>query len=421
VRLCYVADARSPIARNWISHFVEAGHEVHLISSYPADPGIIGMSSQHTVPLAFSDLIPMRRRKVEQQSERRTGLRGSLGSAAIGRLGLLRDGLGVLDLARHTSRIRRIIEEIRPSLVHAMRIPFEGMAAAEALRNVGIPLLISIWGNDFTLHARRNRLVATFTRRALARADAIQPDATRDLRLARELGFAARKPSIVLPSGGGVQVDVFRPGPVSPALHRQLSTPAGAPVIFNPRGFREYVFNDTFFRAIPLVLERRPETVFVCASMAGSRIARQWVEKLRIARAVRLLPQLNAPQMADLFRLAHASVSLTEHDGTPNSLLEAMACGSLPIVGDVESVRSWVVDGVNGLVCDPRREESVARVIIRSLEQPELRQHAARRNRQIVIERAEHRSVMADAATFYQHLIGMNGDHGRPELQGAAS
>ena len=420
MRLCYIADARSPIARNWISHFVEAGHEVHLISSYRGDPGIIGMSSQHTVPLAFSELIP-RRRKSEQQSESRTGLRGSLGSVAIGRLGLFRDGLGVLDLARHTGRIRRIIEEIRPSLVHAMRIPFEGMAAAEALRNVGIPLLISIWGNDFTLHARRNRLVATFTRRALTRADAIQPDAARDLRLARQLGFAAQKPSIVLPSGGGVQVDVFRPGEVSPARHLELSIPAGAPVVFNPRGFREYVCNDTFFRAIPLVLERRPETVFVCASMAGSRIARQWVEKLRIGHAVRLLPQLDQPQMADLFRLAHASVSLTEHDGTPNSLLEAMACGSLPIVGDVESVRSWVVDGVNGLVCDPRREESVAEVIIRSLEQPELRQDAGRRNRQIVIERAEHRSVMADATTFYQHLISTNGDHGRPEFRATAS
>jgi len=46
----------------------------------------------------------------------------------------------------------------------------------------------------------------------------------------------------------GVHADVFFP-PTSSVEE---------PVIFNPRGFRAYVRNDTFFRAIPLVLKEIP-------------------------------------------------------------------------------------------------------------------------------------------------------------------
>jgi|ERR1035441_9060880 hypothetical protein len=35
MRICFIADARSPIAKNWITYFVQRCHEVHVISSYP--------------------------------------------------------------------------------------------------------------------------------------------------------------------------------------------------------------------------------------------------------------------------------------------------------------------------------------------------------------------------------------------------
>jgi hypothetical protein len=40
VRILFVADGHSPIARNWIAHFVEAGHEVHLASTFPTGPDL---------------------------------------------------------------------------------------------------------------------------------------------------------------------------------------------------------------------------------------------------------------------------------------------------------------------------------------------------------------------------------------------
>jgi glycosyltransferase involved in cell wall biosynthesis len=295
-----------------------------------------------------------------------------------------------------------MIEGIKPDLVHAMRIPFEGMLAAEALRKAKMPLLLSVWGNDFTLFAEGYPLVALLTRRALTRADALHTDCHRDLRLAHRWGFDVARSEIVLPGSGGVQGQVFRPGPAN-AAHRAV--PQGAPVILNSRGFRGYVRNDTFFRSIPLVLEQRPEAVFFGVAMQGNPIAERWVRELGIASAVRLLPAVRRPEMAELFRLADVTVSPSEHDGTPNTLLEAMACGCFPVAGDIESVREWIEDGVNGLLCDPASPESLAQAILRALNDSDLRQRARQHNVELIAERAEYGSVMAQAEQFYRRIV----------------
>ena len=121
-----------------------------------------------------------------------------------------------------------------------------------------LPLLVSVWGNDFTLHAPSTPWMRQATRRALARADALHSDTQRDLLLASDWGFDPAKPGIVLPGGGGIQLDVFYPP----------DTPPG-PVVINPRGLRAYVRNDTFFKAVPLVLEQIPEARFLCPTMQG--------------------------------------------------------------------------------------------------------------------------------------------------------
>jgi glycosyltransferase involved in cell wall biosynthesis len=299
---------------------------------------------------------------------------------------------------------------MKPDLIHAMRLPFEGLLAGQALRGVPIPLLISVWGNDLTLFAKRFPLIAHMTRQAMRRADALHPDCDRDLRLAREWGFDSTKPAVVLPSNGGIQTDTFQPGPADMRLAAQWNIPVGVPVVINPRGFRGYVRNDTFFASIPLVLTRWPNIVFLGVAMQGNPAAEQWIERLQIRRlqirhAIRLLPSVPRQEMADLFRIANVSVSPSEYDGTPNTLLEAMACGSFPVAGDIESLREWIKDGVNGLLCDPANPESLAQAIVRALDDEDLRQRAAVQNRALITDRADYRKIMIRVQEFYREVI----------------
>jgi len=197
-----------------------------------------------------------------------------------------------------------------------------------------------------------------------------------------------------------VQTGLFTPARFSEAWQE-----SGPPTIINPRGFRAYVRNDVFFQAIPLVLARRPEAHFVCPAMAGEPAAHHWLRALQIEHAVDLLPKVSRPAMAELFQTAQITVSPTHHDGTPNTLLEAMACGSFPIAGDIESLREWITPGENGLLVDPADPQALATAILAALDDPALRQKAAARNREMITGRAAHSTVMEQAEKFYEALI----------------
>jgi glycosyltransferase involved in cell wall biosynthesis len=139
--------------------------------------------------------------------------------------------------------------------------------------------------------------------------------------------------------------------------------------------------------------------------MQGHALAESWVQKLGLQDQVRLLPSVPREEMAELFRLASVAVSPSLHDGTPNTLLEAMACGCFPVAGDIESVREWIVDGTNGLLCDATDKTSLAAAMIRALEDKQLHRAAQEKNLRLICEHAEYHQVMQKAEAFYQQIV----------------
>ena len=384
MRLFFVADGRSPIALGWIRYFVERGDEVFLASTFTCQPDL-KLSGLEVIPVAFSG--------VKSAATASARPKGRLwGVATLQLRTQIRQWLGPLTVSRAAQRLRPLIQSFQPDLVHALRIPYEGMLAADA---AGLaPLLVSVWGNDFTLHAPATPLMRHQTEWTLKVADALHADCQRDLRLARSLGFSPAKPTLVTPGNGGIQTDLFYP----PAQ------PVATPLVLNPRGFRAYVCNQAFFQSIPLVLKEKPEARFACVGMAGEPQALEWLEQLGIAHAVELLAPRSHAAMGDLFRSAQVVVSPTTHDGTPNTLLEALACGCFPVAGDLESIREWITPGENGLLVDPTDPAALAAAILRGLNEPALRQQAAARNAAIVAERAEYTRNLARAAEFYEQI-----------------
>jgi len=396
MKLLFVADGRSPIASNWIAYFVERGHEVHLASTYPCAPAL-RLASLTVIAVAGGDLA------APSVVGRRAWLRRLV---PVGWRTQARRFLAPLTLARAAPRLRRLAAALQPDLIHAMRIPYEGMLAARALAlpvsRPAPPLLVSVWGNDFTLHAPAAPWMAALTRTTLQHAAALHTDCHRDQRLARQWGFDGAKPTIVLPGGGGVQLDVFYPSPA--AFPGQEDRAESGGVVINPRGVRAYIRNDVFFRAIPLVLQRQPNTRFLCPAMAGENQAERWLRTLGIAAAVELLPRQTRPQMAELFRQAQVAVSPAVHDGTPNTLLEAMACGCYPIAGDIASLREWIIPGVNGSLVAADDPAALAETILQALQNPALRASAAAHNLDLIRTKAEYGVVMAQAEHFYASL-----------------
>ena len=381
MKILFVADCRSPIAQNWIRHFAARGDEIYLASTFACPAGVdFPINGLEIIPVAFSAL-----KKANQRP-------GSASARTLGLRTVFKQWFGPLTIRGAAQRLRGLIQQIRPDLIHAMRIPYEGMLAADA--STGRPLIISTWGNDFTLHAPSTGLMSHYTRWTMQVADALHTDCHRDLRLAREWGFSVEKPGLVIPGNGGVRSDVFYP----PAK------PVEEPVVINPRGFRPYVRNDMFFKAIPLVLARQPNAKFFFASMAGESQATQWIRELNISHAVQLLPPLPHAKMAEVFRRAQIVASPSIHDGTPNTLLEGIACGCFPVAGDLESIREWITPDENGLLFDSNNPQSISDAIVSALENKNLREKAAGLNQKIIAARAEYKQNMQRAEEFYERV-----------------
>ena len=102
------------------------------------------------------------------------------------------------------------------------------------------------------------------------------------------------------------------------------------------------------------------------------------------------------------------------------AFLEAMACGAFPVAGNIESVREWIEDGKNGLLCNPASPESLAAAIVRALDDAELRRHGNARNQQLIAERADHQSVMVQAEAFYGEIIRSTNNAVKVRFQKAA-
>ena len=99
------------------------------------------------------------------------------------------------------------------------------------------------------------------------------------------------------------------------------------------------------------------------------------------------------------------TVSPSTHDGTPNTLLEAIACGSFPVAGDIDSLREWINHGENGLLVDPGSPEELADAILEAIKNTEIRMRAQKKNAQLIAERAKYEVVMEKAISFYREVV----------------
>jgi len=393
MNLLIVADGRSPITRRWISMLQPLGYRIDLISTYPC-PAIEGIREMAVLPVAFAALSGS---QAGSTAANKPSTRGNLVSRFRSLASSVRHSLGPWTIPFYQRKYGALIEAFQPDLVHALRIPFEGMLASYTPAE--FPLILSTWGNDLTFHARSTPRMGHSTRHALMRADALMSDTLRDIRLAREWGLAAGKPALNVPGSGGINLSEIQ-------QITQGTTLAELPQVINPRGFRSgSVRNDTFFQAIPLVLQKHPEVQFICPWMAGQREALGWVERLGIQKNITLLPMLSQADLWREFARSAMSISVSVHDGTPNSLLEAMSSGCLPVCGDIESIREWIINNENGLLVDPADPKDLAAAILRGLEDENLRRAAASRNLEIIRSRAEVAQVREKVAKFYEQFI----------------
>ena len=348
LRVLLYADLRSPHAQGWLEGLRAAGVAVTALSSETARaPGVLDPAD----PVAFlREQVVARglnhrvRRRLAGTSPPRTGAArtSAAGAPAVPARGvdpvqLLETVLTVLRYPWQARALRRAVRRSRPHLVHALRFPYEGAIALTAVRSV--PVVGSSWGQDFALQAASEPLLRRWLRRVLPHLRGLCVDNDADVLLARAHGMG---PVPVLEAAGNFGVDrgLFHP-----------DQPAGPAVVVYPRGVRRYMRHQTFLEVVR-ACRGRTDLVFTGVGLADDEAARQ-VQAEVGPRLLRLEGALPRPEFARLLRSASVVMSPAITDGTPNSLLEAVACGAYVMAGDVDGVRSAMSAVPEAALLDP--------------------------------------------------------------------
>ncbi len=93
-------------------------------------------------------------------------------------------------------------------------------------------------------------------------------------------------------------------------------------------------------------------------------------------------------------------------EGLPISTIEAMACGLVPVVNDVDGQREIVKDGVNGFLVKPYDAEDTAAKILFLAKNPEIKDKMSRNAKQTIDETFGIDYMIKQHENLYRELTG---------------
>jgi len=345
MRLAFLGDGRMGHVRRWVSYFQGRGHEVLLLSF--EDPS--GSS------------FPHRR------------MRGRLPTMTLAYLS------GV-------PAIRRELARFRPDLVNALYAGGYGTCAALS----GYPFVVSALGSDLLIDYPNHPLHRLMIRSNLRKARLVTTDAEILSTVVRDAGVPEQR---ILKAHFGVDPDIFHPPP------NEATRAKPARVISTRNLHPVYGLEDLISAAAVLSGLR-----FDLCGEGPDRARLTAQAEATAPEAFRFHGKLDAPAVAELLRAATVYVSTSRSDSTSVSLLEAMACGTAPVLSDIPANHEWIEEGVNGLYYPAGDAAALGEAVSRLLEDDSLRASFRKRNLEIIRERGLWQPNMRRVETAFQKL-----------------
>lgn len=116
-------------------------------------------------------------------------------------------------------------------------------------------------------------------------------------------------------------------------------------------------------------------------------------------------------QVGELLAGNDVYVSASRWDGTSISLLEAMACGTFPVVSRIPSNAAWITDGREGFMFGVGDAQELAEALIRANADRQFCREAVHANRAVVEQQADRTRNMLRLEQLYLSLLGADDTH----------
>lgn len=336
MKIGVVTVSKSIHTRIYVKYLVDAGHDVTVITNRD-EYEVPGVTTVNARPLGG----------------RRFGLPNSI-------LLKLRD-----------MKLKRALDRGGFDVVNVQMLTSDGVAATLASP---VPVVITLYGSDVFLRDALPEHYRALLVSALNRAATIHACSEY---MAEELVRIGAPQMRIATFQYGVDTESFAPSPLPRETRRIVSV----------RALRPLYRVNLIVAAMPRVLERFPDAKLVVYDSGEAELRlRGLAADLGVDQSVAFLGRQAPEIIARDVSTAAVWVSMAESDGTPISLLEAMAAGAFPVVADLPTLREWLSPERAEVVADPTAEK-VADAIVSAISRAETGDHIAA-NRDIVMQRA---------------------------------
>lgn len=293
-------------------------------------------------------------------------------------------------------RLRKVIHQFRPDIVFAIYLASNGLSGALAWNG---PYAVAAVGSDVLDRDNRTGLRKLFRESVIRyvchRADIIN---TVSQELDDKLLRLKVPKSKLLQLPFGVDTEKFHPASEMPRARpfRMICTRRHGPFYDIP----------TIIKALA-ELKAKGKT-FHCVFTSDGRLLEEhknMVCSLGLRDCVTFTGFLEHEMLPVHLRQSDIYVSASLGDGTSMSLLEAMACGLLPVVSRIQANLPWVRDGQTGFLFDTGNFKQLAEKLEIAMVDSDLHYRAFSENRQLVKIHCDQKTNMNRLAMAFEKLI----------------
>ncbi|MCK4538325.1 MAG: glycosyltransferase [Candidatus Krumholzibacteria bacterium] len=318
MRIAFTGDGSLGHIRRWVGYFHDRKHEVLLLS--------------------FEDIEGCTFPAVRIPRHLPTKLAGYLASLPI---------------------VRKRIDEFRPDIVNSLYVTGYGLIGSLMNRR---PFVVSALGSDMLVDYPSSRIHRAQIRRAIGAADLITTDAD-NLTEAVIAAGGAREDTIKIIFG--IDKSVFFPS------ESRIPSRTGGLNIISTRNLYDIYNIDLLVDAAKTVLSATAARFTICGDGPEKEKLSRKVSDLGILDYFDFAGRLAPEDIAERLRDSDIYVSTSRSDSTSVSLLEAMACGNIPVVTDIPANREWIKPGTNGFLVPVDSPEELARTLLEAADDRE--------------------------------------------------
>ncbi len=375
MKICLIANPHSIFIKRWAKFYSQHEHEVHII---------------------YIDRLQNIRKKI------------SVPGAYVHKVYFLTFLFLDLQFVSNYLQLLRLLRKIKPDILHVHILSYHSWLATLTGFH---PMIVSAWGTDIYIEAKTMKKNRKWVLKTIDEADLIT---TTSKTLKKQIidNFEI-DPKKVNNFYWGQDLNTYKHGYESEVqdLRKRYGLRPDNFIVLSSRNMKPSYGIHYIIRTIPLVIKKRKNVKFIFLRGYGIdkyvEELKELIKELNIEKYVIFIPEfLNDQHLAALNNLADVVISLPDSDQLSGAVKEAIACGDIPIVQDLEVYHELIEDGKNGFLVDRNDLKEVSQKIIYCIDNhPKLKEEFSKINRRILEETSDWNKNSKSMLELYQKII----------------